>query len=227
LGRSGRSSCKGEPIREQEYFESAVIPCEDCGIDPAIADFLAFTKLQPFIGVSERRVLLLGHSPKVRTSSKITTTLDLAEERQLRRYVVGEVLTPLGIDLQSCYATNAVKCLTTRMPEDIAVELQFMERAFSYCKRHFLEELVVIKPKLVISFSERISTLLQTQFASYKPVLPMKELFGTMRSLEVNGTRIPWIPVVHVPKAKVRQHYFPEQTSRLTALSQAVSELLA
>ena len=214
-------------MREQEYFQTAVIPCKDCGRDPAIAGFLTFTKLEPFVGAGDKRVLLLGHSPKVRTSSKITTTLDLMEHRQVRRYVVTEVLTPLGIDLQSCYATNAVKCLTTRMPEDIDGELRFMESAFSHCMRHLLEELALTKPKLVISFSERISTLLQSQFAVHRTIRPMKELFGTLQSLEVHGNTIPWIPAVHVPKAKVRRHYFPEQTSRLTALSQEVGGLLS
>ena len=214
-------------MREQEYFQAAVIPCKDCGRDPAIAGFLTFAKLEPFVGAADKQVLLLGHSPKVRTSSKITTTLDLTEHRQVRRYVVSEVLAPLGIDLQCCYATNAVKCLTTRMPEEIEGELQFMESAFLYCKRHLLEEFALTRPKLVISFSERISALLQRNFPVHETIRPMKELFGTLQSLGVHGTTTSWIPVVHVPKAKVRRHYFPEQTSRLTALSQEVGGLLS
>jgi hypothetical protein len=131
----------------QDYFRTAVLPCRDCARDLAIREFLTFTKLAPFIGDAEARVLLLGHSPRVRTSSKISTTLDLADDRQLKRYVVREVLSPLGIELHTCYASNAVKCLTTAMPEDLAVELQFMERAFSFCKSHILAEMGLVKPR--------------------------------------------------------------------------------
>jgi hypothetical protein len=171
--------------------------------------------------------LLIGHSPKVRTSSRISTTLDLDEDRQLRRYVHREVLGPLEIELESCLATNIVKCLTTRMPEDIYInDASFMDRAFAICQRHLVQEVSRTRTRLIISFSEKVANLLQSAFGPLEKPRPMKEIFATMRELEIGGRSIPWIPVVHIPKAKVRAHYFPEQTIRLRALKSEVGRIL-
>lgn len=214
-------------MNAREYFQTSIVPCQECARDPVIAESLTPQKLEPFGADDERYVLLLGHSPKVRTSSEIDTTLDLNYDRQLKRYIVNEVLTPLGIDLSVCYATNAVKCLTKTMPEEIASDPPFMERAFSHCKRHLIHELAVVRPRLLISVSQSVSNLLQILFWPSRNVRPMKDIFATLLSIEANGEAISWIPVVHVPKAKVLRHYFPEQTTRLAALSGDVQRLLS
>jgi len=189
---------------------------------------MTFSKLPPFKGGQTSSVLLIGHSPKVRTSSRISTTLDLDEDGQLRRYIRGEILEPLDIELESCLATNIVKCLTTEMPEDIAIsEADFMERAFAICKRHLIREIFMERIRLLISFSEKVANLLQANFGPHRKPRPMKEIFATLRELEIGGRTVPWIPVVHIPKAKVRRYYFPEQTNRLRALRTETGRILS
>lgn len=209
------------------YFDEHVVPCEKCTSDGKIAPYMTFSKLPPFEGGQNSSVLLLGHSPKVRTSSRISTTLDLDEDRQLRRYIRREVLEPLSIELKWCSATNIVKCLTTEMPEDISLsDADFMERVFAICNRHLIQEMSMVRIKLVISFSEKVSDLLQIYYSSQEKPRPMKEIFATLRELEVGGRTIAWIPVVHIPKAKVRVHYFPEQTIRLQSLKSEIMRIL-
>lgn len=210
------------------YFDEHVILCENCISDEAIAPCMTFSKLPPFEGSQNTSVLLLGHSPKVRTSSRISTTLDLDEDRQLKRYIRQEVLEPLSIELERCSATNLVKCLTTEMPEDISIrDADFMERAFVICRSHLTQEMSMHKIRLLISFSEKVSNLLQANFSHEEKPRPMKEIFATLRELEVEHRRIPWIPVVHIPKAKVRHHYFPEQTIRLQSLKPEIMRILS
>ena len=172
-------------------------------------------------------MLLLGHSPRVRTTSRIAVTLDLDARRNLARYIRTEVLHPLGIPVEACAATNAVKCLTTEMPEDIVVADGFVQRAFNHCQRHIVNEVSSAGVILLISLSERVSSMLQVVFAAANPPLGMKEIFATLRTITIGGNTLQWIPVVHLPKAKIRSHYFPEQTRRLEAIAGQVAELLA
>jgi len=210
-----------------EYHLEAVESCRRCGVDAVLARQLTFLKLPPFVGKDYRGILILGHSPKVRTASSIDTTLDLNMPRLLRRYIVNSVLEPLGIELEECAAVNIVRCLTRDMPEDIRVNgLNLMDAAFVHCKAHLVQEILTLKPRLLISLSERVSNLLQASFVSEQPVEPMKRIFGTLRVINVNGIRVNWIPVVHIPKPKVRAYYFPEQTKRLMALRNQVQDLL-
>ena len=172
------------------------------------------------MGSNQAKVLILGHSPTVRTSSKISVTLDLDKNSILQRYILNEILEPLGLDLKDCVATNIVKCQTNNLPEDIVIDgnKNFMSQTFIYCKDHLIEEVKILKPKLVISLSERVSTILQKEFTPHLSVKKMKEIFATMQTLNINGAKYNWLPVVHLPKAKVRSHCFPEQTNRLRGL---------
>lgn len=65
-------------------------------------------------------------------------------------------------------------------------------------------------PKLIISLSERVATLLYRTFRSNMKVATMKEIFATKQNLIIGEKNYFWIPVVHIPKAKVRSYYFPE-----------------
>ena len=212
-----------------QYFEQTIFSCELCRKDPQLETLVTYEKLLPFVGSQNIQVLLIGHSPKVRTSSKISVTLDLTEDRQLRRYIENEVLQPLGLGLQHCVATNLVKCLTDEMPEDMSVNgVPFMQKAFEMCKVHLIRELEIIRPKLLISFSQQVSDLLQKNFVGNdEQIRKMKDIFATLRQLPVEGKGYSWIPVVHIPKGRVRAYYFPEQTMRLERLRNEVEKLLS
>lgn len=148
----------------------------------------------------------------------------------MRRYITEKVLTPLGIELKDCAATNLVKCQTTKdMPEDIRVSGRktFMERAFEYCGKHLENEILLLNPSLIISLSETVAVLIQKRFLPDTKILQMQEVFGTKRGFEVDGNDYPWIPVVHIPKAKdPSSYYFPEQTRRLQLLHDQIRELI-
>ena len=53
----------------------------------------------------------------------------------------------------------------------------------------------------------------------------MKNIFATIRDIEIDGIIYQWIPVVHIPKYKVHT-YFPEQTNRLSELRAIVNDIL-
>lgn len=209
------------------YFFNNVYSCRSCGLNKELSPSMTFNKLLPFNGKGISKVLLLGHSPKVRTTTSISETLDLNQENNLRRYITNEILHPLNIQIEDCSATNLVKCITTKMPEDLFVDGNpFMDLVFQYCKTHFVEEVIICKPKLIISFSERVSNLLQQEYGLTGNCKSMKQIFGTLQQLKIDNIIYPWIPVVHIPKPKVRTSYFPEQTKRLINLKEIIDEIL-
>ena len=188
---------------------------------------ITFKKLPPYNGDNQTKVLILGHSPKVRTKTSISVTLDLNQDNNLSRYINKEILFPLGIKIKECVATNIVKCLTSKMPEDLTINGKpFMDSVFNFCKAHLIEEVKIIRPKLIISLSERVSDILQEEFGLNGKVKKMQEIFATIKNLKIDNTIYPWIPVVHIPKAKVRTHYFPIQTERLKGLSKEVHNII-
>lgn len=213
------------------YFDEYIIHCEECSNDSDIGSFLSYQKLPPYDENYNAEVLIIGHSPRVRTTSQgvINKTLDLNREGRLWKYITMEILSPLGITLKECAATNLVKCQTRKiMPEDIKIDGKriFMNRIFEYCGKHLENEISLFKPKLLISLSERVAVLLQKRFSPGKNRFRMQEIFGTKRKLIVNDNDYLWIPAVHIPKPKVRSHYFPEQTDRLKILHDQIQELL-
>ncbi len=212
----------------EDYYVQFVEPCSDCSGDPNINRFITYEKLPPCIGDRNGSVLILGHSPRVRAKSDITVTLDLNRESNLKNYIVGEILHPLGIKLEQCNATNLVKCKTVDMPEEIKIEDKrtFMKQAFTYCRKHLENEILLYDSKLIISLSERVATLLQGAFRSNMKIATMKEIFATKQNIIVRENKYLWIPVVHIPKAKVRDAYFPEQTNRLQKLRSQINDVL-
>ena len=206
------------------YYEARVVPCRRCESNPTLALWVTLQKPVPFQVRSGSAVLIVGHSPSVRTAKEIRTVLDLDRQDNLYRYLVNEVLEPLGLRLDQCAATNLVKCFTRRLPENLESEgLPIMEAAFEECSQHFEQEVQLLQPRLVISLSERVLKLLAGRYLNL--ALTMKSMFGSLLYLPVGGTDIPWIPIVHLPKAKVRRHYFPSQTERLRSLRAFVYDL--
>jgi len=219
--------------RFKMYFNEHIFPCSRCSSDSSIGSFLSYEKLPPYGVSSEARILILGHSPRVGTSSQgvIDTTLDLNRESSLWTYITAKILSPLGIALKECAATNLVKCQTKKeMPESIRISggTTFMGRVFEYCGKHLENEILLFSPSLIISLSETVAVLLQKRFLPDAKRLPMRKIFGTKQRLEVKGKDYLWIPVVHIPKPRTRvyKYYFPEQIHRLQMLQDQIQDLL-
>ncbi len=207
------------------YHESSVVSCTRCQSNALLARWVTLQKPVPYQVQPESTVLIVGHSPSVRTPKGIRTVLDLDRHDRLYHYLVGEILEPLGLDLRQCAATNVVKCFTRKLPEDLERDgIPVMETAFAECSHHFEQEVQWLQPRLVISLSQRVLQLLATRYLNL--ALTMKAVFGSLLYLPVGGVTIPWIPVVHLPKPKVRRHYFPAQAERLSALRASAQSLV-
>ena len=205
-----------------EYYSNCVEKCNFCRKSDDISKFITFQKLPCFIGGAHKHnILIVGHSPAVRTGLKPTVTLDLNNDGRLSQYVTKEILDPLGIELNDCVATNIIKCYTKYMPEDIRLNNKktFMAEVFEYCRFHFEKQVQLLDPKIIISLSETVAILLQNNYSAIEPIpIRMKKIFATVQKLKIFERIYDWIPVVHIPKPKVKKYYFPEQRERLLLL---------
>jgi len=202
-------------------IENKIQICRQCSSDSIICDLIMYKKPYSFYGSTKPKVMLIGHSPSVRTSEEAEVVLKMnLEKRPIYNYIYTRVLIPLGIPLENLYCTNLIKCKTTKLPEDYDRKVNFFEIAFNNCK-HLLElEIGTLKPSLIISLSERVLRILSKHY--FNQQLNMKESFAKLFTIQINGVEYPYIPLVHLPKGSkslVEEHYFPEQTNRLRILS--------
>ena len=106
------------------------------------------------------------------------------------------------------------------MPEDIPNRKQFFEKSFINCGKILEQEIAIIRPKLIICLSERVLHILSEKYMGIK--LNMKDSYGKLFELKINGIDYYFIPVVHLPKganSNVAKTYFPYQTERLKNIS--------
>jgi uracil-DNA glycosylase len=196
---------------------SKIERCSKCKEDSRISTYMAFSKPRSYIGSEKPTIMLIGHSPSVRTKEPASVVLKMNKEnRPLFEYINENILQPLGLNKTQIYATNIIKCQTTKLPEDIDKKVGFFEICFDHCKYLLEEEIETVKPHLIISLSERVLKILSKQYNGQE--LSMKESFGVLMNLNVNGFNFNYIPLVHIPKGKnslVAKHYFPAQTERL------------
>ena len=194
--------------------------CKECQKDCLINEFITFEKPKLFYGSKSPNVLIIGHSPSVRTSEQAEYVLKLNEEdKPLFQYINKNVLIPLGLDKSNIFATNLIKCKTTELPEDIDDEFNFFETAFENCVKLLEIEINEINPELIISLSERVLKLISKKY--FDKELKMKNSFGKLFYIQINNKSYSYIPIVHIPKGNnslVAKHYFPEQTNRLISL---------
>jgi len=191
--------------------------CMKCKSDPIISDFILSIKPHSYVGSEKPKVMLIGHSPSVRTREPATIVLKLDKETQpLFRYINEKVFSPLGIEISEVYATNLIKCQTSKLPEDIDKKVIFFNRSFAHCKTLLEDEIEQVNPKLIISLSETVLGVLSFEYMGKK--LKMKDSFAQLLKLSINEKIYKYIPLVHIPKGKkssVEKHYFPRQTERL------------
>lgn len=202
-------------------IENKIQLCRQCSSDSCICDLVTYKKPFSFYGSNTPKVMLIGHSPSVRTSEEAEVVLKMnLEKRPLYNYIIEQILNPLGIQIADLYCTNLIKCKTIKLPEDFDKKLYFIDRAFNNCKELLELEIEFLKPSLIISLSERVLKILSKNYF-YQQLL-MKDAFGRLISLKVDGIEYRYIPLVHLPKGPtslVAKHYFPEQTKRLKKLT--------
>jgi len=206
-------------------IEEKIQSCEKCGNNSKIKSYLTFKKPHCYFKSENPSILLVGHSPSVRTSEEAEYVLKFnLETRPLFTYIKNDILDPLGLKKTDIYATNLIKCKTYRMPEDIPTSVDFFNEAFANCQVLLEMEIFEIKPILILSLSERVLTILSRSYIHEN--LKMKDTFGKLLRLPIAGMIIPYIPLVHISKgknSKVYQHYASEQIKRLSQLKEIVS----
>jgi len=204
-------------------LESLIQNCVECKRDKIVSEYVLFDKPSSFYGSDNPKVMILGHSPTVKTSEKASVVLKMDKPKQpLYQYIHENILEPLGISVSDLYCTNIIKCQTKALPEDISPSIHFFDRAFMLCRKLLEKEIEVIKPSLIVSLSERVLKVVSKTYMNEE--LKMKESFGRIFFLKISGLSIPYIPVVHIPKGSnslVAKHYFPEQTNRLIAIRES------
>lgn len=88
-------------ILEQKYYDN-ITPLFNNYEE--LSAYITFNKLLPYNREDISKVLLVGHSPKVRTDTSISETLDLNYGNNLKRYITREILSPLRIKIEECSA---------------------------------------------------------------------------------------------------------------------------
>ncbi len=204
-------------LTENNKLEKQIQECQKCKQNEKICEYIMEMKPRSFYGSPNPEVMIIGHSPAVRTSEPAEVVLKMNKpEQPLYKYITSEILSPLNISVENIYCTNMIKCNTSKLPENIKNEVNFFDIAFKNCRKLLEEEIRVINPKLIISLSERVLSMFSKEYTDRE--YTMKEAFGNLLFFTFENKKIPYIPVVHIPKGKnslVARHYFPEQTERL------------
>ena len=195
-----------------EIIENEIERCCDCN---DIYD-ISLHKPKVFYGGDTPKVMIIGHSPTVRTSEKADVVLKMDKpNRELYKYIFNEILQPLSINIEDIYCTNLIKCYTNNLPEDNnKKDKLYISSVFNNCSKLLEQEINIIKPKLIISLSGRVFEILSERYIGKK--LKIQECFGKLHTLNIADMSIQYIPVIHIPKyRKIKDYYFPEQKIRL------------
>jgi hypothetical protein len=119
------------------------------------------------------------------------------------------VLAPLGLSLDDCAATNAIKCHTSLPPEVLGSKRT--KTLYLACFDHLSAEVAAMRPALCISLSKRIATLLD-------PSIDFRRDFAALRVLRIGTQNVPWIAVPHIPKSNLVRAAYAALGPRLAAL---------
>jgi uracil-DNA glycosylase len=185
--------------------------CADLQINSALYDGNLQLGARPFKGKSPW-VLLIGQDPTVRRR-QIACVLDLENRGgALYKYIVGDILEPVGLDLDDVYATDLVKCLFphNQTPTSIArkhgmAAKDFLYPFFEHCKQHLIQEIQEIRPKIAISFGQPTHQLLCESFGWTLPT-GMKDAFGSYGHVSVAGCEMIYFPCIHI-NSRGHQYY--------------------
>lgn len=206
-------------------LENKLIKCQLCEQDTKIQQYLKpmeYKKPESFIGKNfgqNNRILLSGHSPKVRSAKQADIVLKLnVNNGHIYKYIKTSVTDPLGIEIDDLYATNLIKCMSSKLPEDIdAKQKGFINNCFRYCKSLFELQIEMLRPTLILGLSETTLQIITKEYSD--ETYAMRDVNGRLLELNINGYPIQYIPIVHIPdkNKRIKDRYFPQQTNNLMA----------
>jgi uracil-DNA glycosylase family 4 len=213
-------------------YQNNIKNCQKCNNDKLCAKYLTFKKPDSYFGKSEINIIILGHSPTVRSNQQAKCVLKMDEQNKpLYKYINEEIIKPLGLNIDNCYCTNLLKCETSIVPENIKPEMEkkmFFNSTLKNCKDLFEIEISIINPKIIIGLSERNLKFVSENY--YQNSLKMKENYGKLFEIKIAEKSYNYIPVIHYAtprQVKVLKYYFDKnkpdnQKTRLKELSEKI-----
>lgn len=167
--------------------------------------------LRPLEGANPL-VLLVGQDPTI-AKGQIYFVLDLDNPNgRLYKYIVSEILKPVGLTLENIYATDLIKC---RFPNNQTPKIisknhgltikDFISPFFHNCRRWFFQEVRGIRPRVVLSFGEPTHQMLVEEFGWDVPS-KMREAFGCVYKVSLLDNKIFYAPCIHI-NTKGKAHY--------------------
>ena len=167
--------------------------------------------LRPFEG-GNPLVLLVGQDPTI-AKGQIYSVLDLENPNgRLYKYIVSEILKPVGLTLENIYATDLIKC---RFPDNQTPKVisqnhgltikDFLSPFFRNCRQWLSQEAKEIRPKIILSFGEPVHQMLVEEFGWTVPI-KMKEAFSNIYPTNLFGGNAFYLPCIHI-NTKGKPHY--------------------
>lgn len=209
-------------LRMKELQEK-IDECTYCQKDAILKDKVSYSKPKIFYLNELPTVMIIGHSPSVRSSEKAEYVLKMDKTKQhLYKYITKEILSPLQIDINHIYCTNLLKCETYEMPKEMKTKKIFFESAANNCIHLLEQEIYKIQPELIISLSESVLKVLSNKYLG--KTLEMKTTFGKILSLKIKNRYYHYIPLVHITRKNTSTHkyYFPKQYEKLKVLGNLI-----
>ncbi len=160
--------------------------------------------LKPFKG-DNPSVLLVGQDPTI-AKGQIYSVLDLENPSgRLYKYIVYEIFKPVGLTLETIYATDLIKCRfpNNQTPSKIISKnhgltiKDFLRPFFCNCRQWFFQEVKDIHPKIMLSFGEPVHQMLVEEFRWTVPI-KMKEAFSNIYPTSLFGENTFYLPCIHI-----------------------------
>lgn len=180
---------------------------------------------QIYYETEDIKVMIIGHSPATRTEEKASFVLKMdMKGRQLYKYITNDILTPLGVKTENIYCTNLIKCFTTKMPEDKEKkEKGTIKGIADSCVDKLEYEINTIKPDLIISLSGTVFEYISSRYLNNR--MQIKEHYGELFEINVQGNKYKYVPVIHLPKYKAVRDHYSGQAERLKKVKTELGSL--
>lgn len=177
--------------------------CNDKGLSRRIVQSEISLQAKPVRG-SRPFVMLVGQDPTLSQGiARTVLTLGKEDERtEQRDWILGELMQPAGLQLRDIYATNLVKCTFpgNRTPSHIAHDLnkktfEVLAPFFGFCRGHFISEIDMIKPKIVISLGKTVHQLMVGGL-KWDVQVDIARAFGNKFSVSVEDHQFLYFPCI-------------------------------
>jgi uracil-DNA glycosylase family 4 len=168
--------------------------------------------VKPFKG-SKPKIVLVGLNPTL-SDRKVEYVLELDNKNSsIYKFIVDEILKPVGLKLDHIYATNLVKCTFPdnhepgRICRNEKATKEFLFSLFRYCRKHFETEVHEIKPKILILLGKIPHQLLVEAFNLDEQGFEkeMKKSFSHIYHIDLLGHEIFYAPCIR-KKAEGHQY---------------------